>query len=274
MVMKRLLILSIVLLVATCAVAFAGCGAKEPPLSLLERCRRAVEEYARQGGYLHFRQELDYTLTTAQGKLEQRITIEGDDIFPDEQKYEYQEAVESTRKPDETQRNSFSYLTLDGGKTAYVKGELLSSQLGVEGWVHYTPPGDQNRYFDFVKLLGRLTGVQGEVEEVGRENPEGSRCVHLRYTISGQELVNLGVKEDTTLQQKFQGMDLSEALGDLLVEIWVGEGDDLPRLIQVRQEQSVEGGVSTTSLYRFTLTSWREEPSVTIEAPASFTEAV
>ncbi len=81
------------------------------------------------------------------------------------------------------------------------------------------------------------------------------------------------MQEDPSLQQKFQGMDLSQVLGDLTVEIWLGEADSLPLLILMDQEQSIENGISSSSRYRFLLSGWGEEPAVVIEAPAFFYEA-
>jgi hypothetical protein len=272
--MKKAFLITIALLLAASVVALSGCAGKKDPVDLLGQCQRAVDDYVQQGGYLRFEQEVNYSLGTTEGQLDQRIAIEGNNIFPNSQAYNYIETVKSSLNPNEAQQNTFSYLTLDQGKTAFVKGERLSTQLGVAGWVHYTPPSDQNRYFDLPKLIQKLTGVNSGVEQVGYEDQGGTKCVHLRYTMSGQELVDLRMQEDPSLQQKFQGLDLSQVLGDLSVELWLGDADSLPRLILMDQEISLENDISSSSRYRIVLSGWGEEPPSVIEAPAFFNEAV
>lgn len=270
---KRTLLVAIALLLATAVTASPGCSSTEEPGKWLEGCRKAVDNYVAGGGYLHIKQEVEYGLETTEGSFQQKIAIEGDDIFPERQAYEYHEAISSSQLPGQAQENSFSYLTLDGGRTAYVKGEQLSTQLEVVGWVHYTPPEGQNRYFDYPKLMEGLTSAAVKVEWVGYEDVDGIRCAHLLYAMNGQELLDLRMQEDPTLQEKFQGIDLNEFLGDLQVEIWIRESDDLPQRVIMDQALSVENSVSSTTRFLMLFSGYGEGPPILIEQPAFYSEA-
>lgn len=271
--MGRVLAATVLITALVTAFSASGCGGKPEAAGRLEECRRAVADYVRSEGYLHFRQEKTYGLSQGEKALEQRIEIEGDCIFPPKQKYEYREVASSSQAPGETQENSFSYLTLDAGATAFVRGERLAQQTGVAGWVHYTPPAGQNRYFDLLGLVESLATPEGEVELAGQEEVDGTPCVHLRYGMSGQELLELRLQDDPGLRERYEGLDISQLLGDLVVEIWVGEEDDLPRRIVLRESVSLQGGTSSSDI-RVDLKGYHQEPAVSIEQPAFFTEAV
>jgi hypothetical protein len=260
-----------VMLAAACAAA--GCGGSEDPASWLERCVKAAEDYVREGGYLHFQQEAEFRLGTAGGEFEQVLRVEGDIIFPDREAYEYRETVSSTRQPGEAQENSFSYLTLDGGRTAYVRGERLSAQLGVAGWVRYTPPPGQNRYFDYLSLIRGLIAAGGEPEWLGYEDLEGVRCARVRYAMTGRELIDLRLREDPAFAQRYEGVDLEGIVGELQVEVWLREVDDLPVRVAIEQSVSVEEGSSTSNSLLFVFSGYGEEAPAPIEAPAIFRDA-
>ncbi len=251
----------------------AGCESSEDAAAWLGRCGRAVNEYAQGGGYLHFLQEKEFRLGTSQGEFEQKLRVEGDIILPDREAYEYSETVSGSTQP-EQRENTFSYLTVDGGKTAYVKGERLTAELGVLGWVRYTPQPGQNRYFDYAASISELVGVATEPEWLGYEDLAGERCAHVRYSASGQELIGLRLQEDPSLAERFQGIDMGEVLGELLVDAWIREADGLPRRVVIEQEVSVENGASGATRLVFSFSAYGEVPPLPIEAPAFFTEAV
>jgi len=252
----------------------AGCGSSQDGSAWLSDCGQAAEDYAQGTGYLHFVQEKDYSLGMEVGELEQRIRVEGDMIFPDRESYEYSETTNSSLQPDQTLENSFSYLTLDGGKTAYVAGERLSEELGVMGWVYYTPQTGQNRYFDFSELMQSLTASQGDVEWLGYEDVNGVRCAHIRHSISGQELIDKLFQEDPALLEQYQDVDVSKVMGEAIFELWIAEGDRLPRQAIMNQVATLEDGTSSTTHLLMVFSGYGEEAPVTIEAPAFFTEAV
>ena len=251
----------------------AGCGSTGDASTWLEDCGRAVEEYDSQGGYLHFEQELDYRLATEQGEFAQDLLVVGDIVLPDREAYEYRETVSSSQQPGQSQENVFSYLTLDGGTTAYVQGERLSQELGVVGWIHYRPLSEQNRYFDYTALMASLAGMGDKPEILGYEDAGGVRCAHLRYLTSSQELIDLRVQQDPTFAEQFEGMDLGEVMGELAVEIWIGEEDKLPRRVAMDQSVSLEGGRSSATHLVFEFSGYGEEPPIPIEAPAFANEA-
>lgn len=261
-------------LIATLGLSFpaAGCGGEKDAAARLEECRGAVARYVEGEGYLHFRQEKAYGLSQGESSFEQRIQIEGDSIFPLRQRYDYREVASSSQAPGETQENFFSYLTLDAGATAFVQGERLTQQTGVPGWIHYTPPAGQNRYFDLRGLVESLAIPEAAVESLGSEEMDGAPCAHLRYGVSGEQLLEMRLQDDPGLRERYEGLDLNQLVGDLTVEVWVGEEDHLPRRIVLRESVSLQGSTSTSDI-RVELSAYHREPAVSIEQPAFFTEA-
>ncbi len=250
----------------------AGCGGEDAP-AWLRKCREAVAGYVEGGGYLAFEQETELELTTSEGTLNQVIAADGEMILPAREKYEYRETATSSRKPGEQQENSFSYITVDGGRTAYVMGERLSAQLGVPGWIHYTPPEGQNRYFDYPDLMERLLSLGESAAWIGWEEVEGVACAHVSYAISGRELMELRLQENPALEEQYQGLDPDEILGEMTVEIWIAKEDALPRKVAVTQASS-QGEMGASSRISMIFRAYGEEPPMPIEAPAVFTEAV
>jgi len=262
-----------VLLFLVAGVLAAGCGSAGDASTWLEDCGRAVEDYDSEGGYLHFEQELQYGLATEEGEFEQNLLVAGDIILPDREAYEYEETVSSSQQPGQSQENVFSYLTLDGGNTAYVQGERLSAELGVVGWIHYRPLAEQNRYFDYTALMVSLAGMGEKPELLGFEDSGGERCAHLRYSASSQELIDLRTAQDQSFAEQLEGLDLGEVMGELSVEIWIGETDKLPRRVAMGQSVGLEGGKSSTTQLVFVFSGYGEEPPLPIEAPAFANEA-
>jgi hypothetical protein len=252
----------------------AGCGGSQDPAAWLEDCGREVENYVGGTGYVHFVQEMENIVGTAQGEFGQVLRIEGDIIFPDQESYQYEEAVSSTLQPDQQQDNSFSYLTLDGGTTAYVKGERLEAELGVAGWIHYTPSAEQNRFFDYPQLIGSILTMGREPEWLGYEDSGGVRCAHLRFGASGQDLLDMRIQEDPAFAEQYQGLDVSQIAGELSAEIWIGEEDRLPWRVSMVQTASLEAGAMSDTRLDFVFSGYGEEPPLPIVAPAFSHEAV
>lgn len=270
--MKKTIARAVVITAVALAAAAAGCGGGDPSRSL-SRSIEAASGYVEGGGHVHFVQSMTYRLESPEGGFEEDIHIDGDIVFPDRQRYDYREVAASSQAPDRPQESTFSYITLDGGKTAYVQGERIASQLGVVGWVHYTPPAGQNRYFDFVTLMHSLDSPAGGVELVGHEDIDGSRSAHLRYTIGGRELLQQRFQQDPALEERYGGLDVGQLLGEFTVEIWVREADGLPQRIIVDESLELEEGASTVRHLRVDLSGYFEEPPSPIEKPVVFTEA-
>ncbi len=249
----------------------AGCGGEDAS-AWIRRCREAVSDYVEGGGYLGFEQRTELELSSSEGTVKQAVEAEGEMVFPLKQRYEYRETFTSSRKPGEQQENSFSYLTVDGGRTAYVMGENLSAQLGVPGWIHYTPPEGQNRYFDYPGLMERLLSLGEGAAWIGWEEVEGVSCAHLSYAISGHELMELRLQENPALEEQYQGLDPDEVLGEIAVEVWIAKGDALPRKVTVAQSSS-QGEMGASSRIAMAFRAYGEEPPMPIEAPAFFAEA-
>ncbi len=249
-----------------------GCGKDEPPSDYLRTCVEAAVRYMDSGGYLRFVQESENVLSSGQGTLEQRIRVEGEIIFPDRERYGYREEAVSSLRPGEAQTNSFSYITLDGGRTAYVMGERLASQLGLAGWVHYTPPAEQNRFFDFRKLVTKIAAAGEGAEMLGHEEIEGTRCLHLAFSLGAREIMDLRLQEDPSFMERYQGLDWESLLGELRMEVWIGEEGKLPVRVVIYTEKSA-GNVGLSSRISIHFSGYGEPPPSPIERPAVFAEA-
>ncbi len=250
-----------------------GCGGDRSASEWIEFCGRAVEEYAARGGYLRFTQESRTTLTTPQGSLDGWLRAEGDIILPDRERYEYREELSSTTQPGETSGNSFSYLTVDGGETAFVSGENLEKELGISGWVHYKPPQGQNRYFDYLRLVGRIRRMGEKAEKVAHEDIEGRRCVHVVCRLQGREVVDLYLQEDPSFMERIPGAETEDFSGEVLVRVWVDVESGLPLRVLVEASTSQGEGVSASNRMEMRFSGYHDEPPSPIEAPGSFTEA-
>ena len=106
-------------------------------------------------------------------------------------------------------------------------GERLSRELGVTGWVHYTPESGQNRFFDYDQVMAGLVAMGGEPEWLGYEEVDGVRCARASYVASGEELVGCASRTTLLRGAKYGGLGLADILGELSVELWIGEKDGL-----------------------------------------------
>jgi len=232
-----------------------------------------VEEHSRCGGYLRFFQESDTSLALEAGTLQYRMRVQGEIVLPDHERYEYREELESSTRPGEVESNSFSYLTVEGGKTAFVTGKGLEEKLGVRGWIHYTPPAGQSRYFDYPRMIGLVTAMGRNPELLDHQELEGARCAHLAVTLEGREMVESILREDPTLSQKLQNMDLGSLVGDVRLEIWIEEKSGLPLQLYLERDTEWGEGLRNTGTLKFRFRDYLRESPVRIEAPQSFTEA-
>jgi len=259
-------------LLAFSVVTAAGCGGEADAAEWLRMCGQAVSDYAAAGGYLRFQQESRNALRTAQASLESWMRVEGEIILPEREKYEYREELTSPSQPEKPAVSAFSYLTVDGGKTAYVAGETISAQLGLTGWVHYTPPQGQSRFFDYLKIVERITGMGGSAEWLGYEEIRGVRCGYLSLRVSGREIMDLRLQEDPTLAEKYPELAEQEFTGEILVRLWIAAESRLP--VRVVMESSAgEGEEVTSGRVEILFSGYHEEPPSPIEAPGAFIEA-
>lgn len=271
----RRLLLSVfaVALVLSQALAMGGCGGGKSPAEWLRACGKAVGEYAAAGGYLHFVQESTNTVRTARGTLEEWFKAEGDIVLPGRERYEYRQELRSSLQPGEEAVNAFSYITVDGGKTAYVMGERLSAELGVMGWVHYTPPQGQSRFLDYPKLMERVTGMGGSAEWLGYEEVQGVRCAYLSLRASGREIVDMRLQEDPALLEKYPELGEGEFAGEMDVRLWISVESGLPVRMIMETDSGEDGEVSVSGRMELVFSGYYGSPPSSIEAPATFTEA-
>ncbi|MBC7253173.1 MAG: hypothetical protein H5T72_04300 [Actinobacteria bacterium] len=254
------------------ACAATGCRGGRTPAEWLQDCYRSVQEYAGEGGYLRFRQEAEYVVETGRGALTDTVRVEGEIVLPEVERYDYREEVRSDIGGERGKDNSFSYLTLDGGKSAYVKGERLAETLGVEGWVHYVPREEQDRYFDFLKLVEKATTAARDPQWMGLEETAGVRCAHLAFDLSGRDMLEMRSQEGSSLLQEYGTLDPEWLNGELRVELWIGEENLLP--VQLRLGTRYDGGDFRISYALWVVfEGYGERPLLPIERPGAYVEA-
>jgi len=249
-----------------------GCRGGRTPAEWLQDCHRSVQEYAGEGGYLRFRQEAEYVVETGRGALTDTVRVEGEIVLPEAERYDYREEVRSDVGGEKGRDNSFSYLTLDGGKSAYVKGERLAEALGGEGWVHYVPREEQDRYFDYLKMVEKATTAARDPQWMGLEETAGVRCAHLAFDLSGRDMLELRSQEGPSLLEEYGNLDPEWLDRELRVELWIGEEDLLP--VQLRLSTRYGGGdldISYTLWVVFE--GYGERPLLPIERPGAYVEA-
>lgn len=250
-----------------------GCAGEKSPQEWLESCRRAVEEHAQAGGFLRFSQESDAEIALEAGTLSYRLLVEGEIVLPERERYDLREELESSIRPGEVESNAFTYLSVDGGKTAFVTGKGLAEKLGVEGWVHYTPPAGQNRHFDYLKMMRMVTQMGRSPQLLDFQEVEGSRCAHLEVVLEGKEIAETVLREDPNLARRLRGVDLGSLIGDMRMEIWVAEEDSLPRQLRMEKRTEDTEGLSKVNTLRFLFRDYLRQPPVEISEPDDFTEA-
>ncbi len=137
------------------------------------------------------------------GDFLQNAEMTGAMQMPDRERYEYRETWSGSLvdPAGNLRATTFSYVTLDGGKTAYVKGTQLEQKLGVMGWVYYMPAAGESRYFDYLRTVQAVTGYAEEVTLAGEEEANGADCWRLEVTPS----VDAMVQEQLERNPAFRG---------------------------------------------------------------------
>jgi len=245
----------------------SGCGGVDPGKALRE-CARACEAYASEDNYLRFREEVLLELESEGEMISQLIVVEGEQVFPDRQRYLREESWKGPKEGNSLSSTGYQYITVDGGRSAYVRGKKVESALGTAAWVYYTPPPGDRRYFDFigtVKLLA--TGPAGlSVREEGE-------VLTLHFTVDLEEILKTKFAEAGEEWREELSRQLEEGLGrELPVEMRLSRGSYLPLEVKVEKQLEREGVRAYTRLtWRFS--GYGEEPSSRIEPPAFYVKA-
>ncbi len=261
----------VALVMTSFALVQFGCG-KKSPQDIIAGSLAKTEEFASTHSSMKFSMTMNVQLQYPQLQLEHNTRIQGENAFPDKQRYE--ERRTSRAYPSGKESNfSFDYITLDGGTTAYVKGTPLES-IGEKGWVHYTPPAGQSHYFDFLELLQSQSADIQEARILQDEEMEGRSCWHISMEVDPQRLIQAILGENPELEEQLRNERLEENVEELRTDIWIEKESQLPMQISnfVSLVDRQAGGKITLRVIT-NLFYYKDAGEVSIESPAVYKEA-
>lgn len=268
------LCLSLSLIVAV--IISAGCSGKSTdPRALLDQAAKKAGEASQSTTTLVFSEELSMLLESAAGSLEQRARLEGSIQMPLKENYVYLESWSGSLMTGESPLAvTLSYVTLDGGKTAYVRGSQLEKSLGAMGWVFYTPPVDDGHYFDYSGTIRTITGNAGEVNLVGEEEMNGIACWHLEVTPSLDALIEEQLASNPAFREKYQDTEVGRNIREVTAEIWISRESFYPiRIYYMMKLENMEPGEMITVMMQADFSRYGEALESSIDAPAIYTKA-
>jgi len=193
----------------------------------LERARSLAWE----GSTLSFRQRITLRLLTPVGDLEQELVLEGDIRLPDGERYSLRETWGGSALEGEQEGDELSYITLDGGRSAYLRGSRLERELGYGGWVYLPDVAGRERFLDFLGLLENTAGQFVELSEGGRETVDGRPCRRLLLRPDIQALLQQQMEADSALRERLERGERQAEITDACSELWLDEEDLLPRKV-------------------------------------------
>lgn len=246
---------------------WCGCGGVDPG-KMLRDCVEACEAYASGSNYLKFREEVLLELESGGQRLNQTIIVEGESIFPLSQSYLRQESWVYPEGSDTVAATDYRYLTLDGGKSVYVRGKKIESALGTSAWVYYVPPPGDNRYFDFARTVKLIAA-----EPFGLTAQEEGEGLRIRFKADLEEILRVRLEEVGQEWREEFSRFLDEGMGrELSVEVVLDRTSALPREIRAEVEARKEDVRAYTRL-TWQFSGFWEEPPGAIEPPAFFIKA-
>jgi hypothetical protein len=224
---------------------------------------------------LSFSEELSMLLESSSGSLEQRAKLAGSIQMPLKENYEYQESWSGSLMTEETPlAATLSYITLDGGKTAYVRGSQLEKEFAMPGWVFYTPPADDSHYFNYLETVRTITGNAEEVDLVGEEEINGIACWHLEVTPSLDALIQEQLASNPAFREKYQDVEVGRNIKEVKTEIWINRETLYPvRIYNMMKLENAEPGEAITVRMQADFSRYGEALGALIDAPASYTKA-
>lgn len=254
-------------MIAFILLAGQGCGGADP-VRVLDRSRKACETYASGGGYLKFREEVLLELDIGGREVVQRIEVDGEQIFPERQRYRRVESWSAPEDGGAEESVDLLYLTVDGGKTVYVRGSKVESLLGTAAWVCYEAPSGEDYHFDLLRTIKLLTENQADLSVERRE-----KRLFLRYRADVEEILRSRIQEaGEEWKEEWSGV-LGEGLGrDLSVEMVVDEKSYLPLEMRAEKEVRREGLRAFTRL-AWWFSGYGEDPPSGIEPPGFYVKA-
>jgi hypothetical protein len=266
------LLLSLVVVV----IISAGCSGKSSdPRALLDQTLTKATEVSQSNTTLVFTEELSMHLESASGNLEQLVKLAGAIQMPLKEDYIYVESWSGSLTTEEVPlAATLSYVTLDRGKTAYVKGSQLEKGLGAIGWVFYTPPADDSHYFDYLETVRAIIDNTEEVSLSGEEEINGIACWHLEVTPSLDAMIEEQLASNPAFREKYQDTEVGKNIREVREEIWVSRDTFYPvRIYTMMELENSESGEVVTLTMQADFSRYGEALESPIDAPAIYTKA-
>ncbi len=243
-------------------------GAGDALQRTLDRARSLV----REGSTLSFRQSITLRLYTPAGDLVQSLSLEGEIRFPDAQRYKLREEWSGSALESGIDADELSLVTLDGGKSAYIRSGRLEREFGVGGWLYLREVQGKAQYLDFLQLLESTVGRVLEVKEGERETVDGRPCRRLLLSPDFQEMLEQQLDDDPLLRERLQGAEEVPEILEARSEVWVDEMDYLPlRVYSMMLLEVKESGERFEVEMRADFHSFGAELRPPLDAPAVYT---
>lgn len=270
--MTRLRLLLVTALMA--ALVLAGCSNGSPdPRDILESSLDKAGDVSVSSQALVFAVTLSMHLESGQGDFLQQAEMAGTIEMPDREGYESLEYW-SGSMVSESPMVQLSYVTLDGGKTAYIKGSQLETRLGVAGWVYIAPTEEQDFYFDYLSTVQSVAAYAEEVTLAGEEELNGTACWHLRIKPSVDEMLQEQLETSQAFREKYMSAGFKGDAREAVAEMWVSKDGFLPmRIYNMMVLENVETGETVTLNTQADFGEYGEEPDYPVDAPAIYTKA-
>lgn len=255
---------------------FTGCSSgSTDPWKLLRQAEEKALEVSQSTTSLRMRESLSMLISSPVGDLEQRVELMGAIEMPLKERYEYLESwsgdLVASEKPPVT---TMSYVTLDGGKTVYVRSSLLEQRVGVTGWVYYAPAAGENRYFDYLRTVRAVTGYAEEVTLAGEEDVNGIACWHLEITPSLQALVREQMESNPAFAEEYGDSEIGQNIREVKADIWISREGSFPvRVYNMMVMENVDVGEEVTVRMQVDFEGYGEKLLLPVDAPAVYTKA-
>ncbi len=257
------------------ALALAGCSNGSPdPRAILDSSLDKAAEISTSSQALVLKEALSMHLVSEQGDFEQTAEMAGTIEMPYKEGYESLEYwTGSLMTLDIPPLVELSYVTVDGGKTAYIKGSQLETRLGMAGWVYLTPPEEQDPYFDYLETVESVAGYAEEVTLAGEEEVNGVACWHLLVKPSVSAILQEQFDTNQAFREKYQDAGLAEHVREAAAEMWISKEGFLPmRIYNMMVLEDVEAGETITLKMQADFGEYGEEPEYPVDAPAIYTK--
>jgi hypothetical protein len=259
---------------ALAALLSAGCGggASGDAWNRLQEGVETARSLAARNTPLSFREELTLRYLTPLGDLEQKVYLEGALILPDRERYEQKESWSGSLLTEEEKGAQLSYVTLDGGKTAYIKGTRLEEGLGAAGWLYLKEPAESVGFLDYLGLLQGLADEAVEVREEGVELVGGRDCLRLELWLDTEAMLRRQLEADPAFRMRYEKMEEAPSVEEAACGLWLGKDDHIPARVYSMMVLKAPGKEESFRVeMKVEFFSYGEPPRPPIDGPAVYT---